>query len=860
MGFAALSLAAVYGAAALTDPLPAQDPPRPATGPSRERSGPPVDPDAIIDLGEVTVTGRRLRGSVRGDFEPLQTFDALQLKALGGASISEVMEALAPLTRSGGGPPVILVNGRRVSGMQEIAGIPSEAIERMEILPGEAALSYGYGADRVVMNFVLRTNFRQGAAQAATEIATAGGRTSEQVSGNFIAINPDGRWNVDGELNRSTPLYETERDVGRPEDALPYDLAGNVTGIPVGVEIDPALSALAGGAPTVAPVPSGLQDLAAFAATAGQSRTDGADAYRTLMPASRGGVVRGAISRYLGEATKRTLSFSLEDGSTTSYMGLAGVSLVVPAGQPGSPFGNDVWLHRYVADPAANRRDTDRRAAVLSGLVDGELGDWNYTLSGTFNRAETEVRTRRGFDPAGLQARLNQGDVPDPFGPIEIADLRPVSDQATSVSQDGGAELVLTGQSWEGPAGPLQTTVKLGINARSESSASRFDQSTTSDAFSAVRTSGEMSVFLPITRPDEHAGFGLGDLAASLSFGADYDTAFGTLSRLSASAHWAPAEFLGFSFSYASAEGAPPSGQMNAPALATPNVRVFDFATAETVEVTRISGGNPDLAAESRQTASLSVTLRPWRDRAFVVTTEAGWTGVENPLQAFPNVTPQLETILPDRFLRDSAGRLTTIDARPLNAVQSDKLEVRTGVNYMRPLGGDHTPASGDQPALRSRGSLILAVNHTWRVRDEVLVRRGMPALDQLSGASASGGGGVPRHELQFTGRLHQGGIGLGAKGAWRQGTRVDQANGGSIRFADFATMDVQMTVDLASRPGVARALPWLGAAELNLSVTNLFDARQSVTDEAGQPLAGYDPRQFDPLGRTVRLAFRKVF
>ncbi|MGJ3629017.1 hypothetical protein AB5I41_23055 [Sphingomonas sp. MMS24-JH45] len=48
----------------------------------------------------------------------------------------------APQTRSGrgaGGPPVVLVNGRRVSGFQEIRDLPTEAIQRVDILPEEVA-------------------------------------------------------------------------------------------------------------------------------------------------------------------------------------------------------------------------------------------------------------------------------------------------------------------------------------------------------------------------------------------------------------------------------------------------------------------------------------------------------------------------------------------------------------------------------------------------------------------------------------------------------------------------------------------------------------------------------------------------
>ena len=42
---------------------------------------------------------------------------------------------------------MLLVNGRRISGFRELRDIPTEANERVEILPEEVALKYGYSAE-----------------------------------------------------------------------------------------------------------------------------------------------------------------------------------------------------------------------------------------------------------------------------------------------------------------------------------------------------------------------------------------------------------------------------------------------------------------------------------------------------------------------------------------------------------------------------------------------------------------------------------------------------------------------------------------------------------------------------------------
>ena len=69
---------------------------------------------------------------------------------------------------------MLLLNGLRISSFRELRDIPPEAIERVDILPEEVALKYGYRADQRVVNFVLRQRFRSTAARADVGAATDG--------------------------------------------------------------------------------------------------------------------------------------------------------------------------------------------------------------------------------------------------------------------------------------------------------------------------------------------------------------------------------------------------------------------------------------------------------------------------------------------------------------------------------------------------------------------------------------------------------------------------------------------------------------------------------------------------------------
>ena len=144
----------------------------------------------------IVVTGARPRGSVVGDIPPEDTLNSRDVRATGATNISELLDALAPQIGSaqgrGGGAPILLLNGQRISGFRELRDIPTEAISRVEILPEEVALKYGYGADQKVVNIVLRERFRSTVAQVAAGTATDGGYASAK-GDRHSADDPEGR-------------------------------------------------------------------------------------------------------------------------------------------------------------------------------------------------------------------------------------------------------------------------------------------------------------------------------------------------------------------------------------------------------------------------------------------------------------------------------------------------------------------------------------------------------------------------------------------------------------------------------------------------------------------------------------------
>ena len=179
----------------------------PQVAAAQDQPAPPVEaapdsaeeyPDEMAD--DIVVTGE-LRGAVIGDIQPELQLTPADIRAYGVGNLGELLAELAPQTRSGrgrdGGGPLVLLNGRRISGFREIRGLPPEAVERIDILPEEVALKYGYPADQRVVNIVLRPRFRSITGEVEAKAPTAGGNSEIEGELGIVRLNDRGRVNVE---------------------------------------------------------------------------------------------------------------------------------------------------------------------------------------------------------------------------------------------------------------------------------------------------------------------------------------------------------------------------------------------------------------------------------------------------------------------------------------------------------------------------------------------------------------------------------------------------------------------------------------------------------------------------------------
>ncbi len=178
----------------------------------------PLPATTVDDEGpDIIVTAPKLAGSVDVAIAADVVLDAAAVESYGASSVSDLLSALSAQTRSGrgrgDGRPVVLVNGKRVSSFGEIRDLPTEAIQRVEVLPEDVALRYGYTADQRVINFILKDNFSAITGEGQLGGPVAGGQRDYQLEAGLVRIGKLGRLNLNAEYDRSGALLESDRNI-----------------------------------------------------------------------------------------------------------------------------------------------------------------------------------------------------------------------------------------------------------------------------------------------------------------------------------------------------------------------------------------------------------------------------------------------------------------------------------------------------------------------------------------------------------------------------------------------------------------------------------------------------------------------
>ncbi|WP_428627491.1 hypothetical protein [Sphingopyxis sp.] len=794
---------------------------------------------------EIVVTAERYgEAKVAAESE----FSEEEIAGQGTDSIQDLLTRLAPFIDGSGEAPIILINGKPAGFDRSILFYPAEALDRLAVLKPEAAAQYGYAPGKRVVNLVLKKSYSSLNVDAGVNWATAGGQYGGNLSAGRVAISGPVRWNVNARLGRDSALRKDARNIPRP--ATPFDRVGYVAGIDGG-EIDPALSAAAGRLVVVAAIPMGAAPsapaLADFAGTADETHAADPHAFDTLQSARRSSTLSLGVTRPVGGFTA-SLSLNASRNSSRGLRGLPMASVVVPAGSPWSPFAGDVLLIRPFAGDRPLRNDNSSESLGGSLTLNGVIGGWQTSLGLNYVRSWGENLFETGIDIARVQGLIDAGDVAfNPYGAWDDSLL--LGNRTRTKSENLSGRLQLQKAVTDLPAGPLNAS--FAVNASRGSSESR-QSGMRGEPFvidtARAQLDGRLALTVPVSRRGKSEIGPLGDMTVDVSIGGQAMSSSPLQTQFGGGINWSPVSRVQLRGSIDHAKTAPSFDQLDAP-IETRVIRIFDYARGEVAEPVSLTGGNPDLGRGSRQSLALNATVRPFDDQTLSLTVEYRQTIAKGGIASFPELTPVIEAAFPERVTRDAAGRLVAVDARAINIARETDTGLNSGIALRLPaLGAAARAAPGPDPLQFS-----VSLNHRWRLKSELLTRPGVPVIDQLADSGQS------RHNLSLQITAGKRGIGASFNGNWASAATVSNADR-RFRFKPPLTFNLSMFVEPGRLTGQSGEGGLTKDLKLSFDIQNLFNGYRRITLDDGSTPPGYTRDEIDPLGRTVRVTFRKRF
>ena len=792
-----------------------------------------------LDEDEIVIVGQRDPNAVIGDIPPENSLNSRDIRAYGATSISELLDAVGAQTHSArgrdGGPPVVLLNGKRISGFREIRDLPPEAILRMDILPEEVALKYGYRADQRVVNIVLRPRFRSTATRAEGELPSEGGRTGELVDLTRLMIGENGRTTVNARVESSSALTESERDI-------------------------------------------------AFDPTAGSA--DPRD-FRTLIGSRTLGRVGGTINRTLFGDVSSTFDAQVEASKGQSLLGPS----VIDIGEPLRRDSDSLSGHLGVAFNGQQ----DKWRWSLTGAYDIARSTTETERENEDLLTSWTDRTRSVNQTAGADLVANGPLAELPAGPANVtfrlgADRRDLDGRARRGTIVTPTDLGRT-------RGSGSVNVDLPISRRNKAFAALGNLSLNANAevenlsdFGTLATLGGGVFWSPVNGLNLIGSFTREEGAPSLQQLGDpelvtpssriFDYKTGETVEVELKTGGNPALLADKRTVWKLGGTWKPSEKIDL------DLRVDFTRTSIDNPVARFPG--PTAAVEAAFPGRftrvggqlVAVDLRPVNyDRSARDEFRWGFNFTKPLRTARPSQSTMQQ--LREQFRRQG-GTLPT----PPEGGQPVQMPAGGDAPPHPPLGGGSSGGDvvafehgnegprgpgggfgrrggfgGGGGAFGGRGGrLQLSVYHTIALKDEVRIRPGLPTLDYLDGEASEGGGGRPRHRVEADAGYFNNGLGARLSLNWQSGTRVDGGPSGALDFDPLAKVNLSAFANLGERLDLIVKHPWLRGTQVRLSVDNVFDEKQKVRDAAGMTPVNYQPDLLDPQGRTFRISLRKLF
>ena len=798
------SLALLCGASL----VPAEALAQTSTAPSEEPQADVAVPEETGVEGEeeIIVVGRRDPNAVIGDIPPENQLRPADIRATGATSVAELLEAIAPQTASsrgrGGGAPVVLLNGRRTSGFREIRDLPPEAILRVDILPEEVALKYGYRADQRVVNFVLRPRFRSTTAQLEGGLPSEGGSSDLETDFTRLMVGERGRTTLNLHAERTSPLLESERDIAFTADEPD--------------EIDPR-------------------------------------GFRTLIGSRRLVRSTGTINRNLFEDISSTFNAQVEYSDGRSLLGpslaLVGDPLTretnTLSGETGFSFNGNRgrWRWSATGEYALSRSEssTDRENTLLGFITDEARtvthnGEFDLVANGpllTLPAGAATATLRTGADTQSLESEASR------FGVETRTDLsRREVDAAFNVDLP-----ISRRDDFLGAIGNLTLNANAEVERLSD-----FGTLTTWGAGAYWSPIRQVNIITSFTQEEGAPSLGqLGNPVIATPNSRIFDFVTGRDANVELITGGNPEL-------NADRRRVLKIGGTIRPLESDLELRA-DYTRSRTRNpisnfpgiTAAIEAAFPERFERDENGNLVRADLRPVNVESYA-RDEIRWGfNFSKPLTSARPSQAQIE-----QFRRGGGGAASPQGARGSNQGQEQRARGGFGGRGFGGGGGGFGGGRG--------GRLQLSVFHNVLLKDQSRIGPGLPLIDFLGGQAPEGGSGRSQHRVEIQSGYFNNGLGARLTADWRSGSLIEGGQSGALRFSPLLKINARLFANLGQRFDLVTKYPWLRGSQIRLSVDNILHAKQKVRDGGRLVPINYQPDLLDPRGRTVRLSIRKLF
>jgi hypothetical protein len=511
---------------------------------------------------------------------------------------------------------------------------------------------------------------------------------------------------------------------------------------------------------------------------------------------------------------------SLMPGSTTLSL-LAGKAIKLGRSQAVFSISGTLAKDARKLATRADNQSSDTLNADGSATFSGSLGTHFWTVIGKASF------TRTLYDANKTRLNLEQ-----------------------SRSKTGSLAVNFAGPVLQVPGGTLTyyANAEFGLFSLSESQNDKIHSSS-----SRQLASGQFGLEIPLLQRGS-TRLSVGDFAMRLQGQVNRSSGSETVAGYETAIKWSP--ISGISFELISAHQALALFGDFTSAIVFPDTLLFDPVRERNVRVRQVTGSNPNLDAPNQNQTSLRVS--------FGKTNSAGSYGISayytiektnNPIFT-PSPSLPIEQAFPQRFIRDSSGNLIEIDTRQINAFRQQRRSLNISLNASGSFAQWPNRKSPPQRA-GDPTTWTVNINFSSPLSEYLQLTENSSPINVLDAQIGTSGGSGSRFQVGS-----QAGLGNSLFGAqwsldWSSGTKITGQGIGSI---GSYRPPVRIGLDLQLRlAGLFRQSEKVGRSKLALSVDNFLNSRPQVRFPDRQTPLSLNPKNLDPIGRTIKLSFRTI-